>query len=241
LPGNPYLSVIIPAHNEERRLPKAMAMLFEFLEQQSYPAEVILVENGSQDRTLELAQGLRQQYAGLIVLHEEQRGKGLAVQKGMLKAKGDYRFMCDIDFSMPVSEINRFLPPLLENADVAIASREAKGAQRFNEPPLRHTIGRVFNLLIRVLALPEYHDTQCGFKCFTAHAAEMLFSRQTIRGWTFDVEILFLARGLGLRVVEVPIPWYYNSESKIHVFRDSVQMALDLLRIRWRAWQGLYK
>lgn len=241
MPGNPYLSVIIPAHNEEQRLPKAMAMLFEFLGQQDYTAEVILVENGSQDRTLELAQELSRQYAPLIVLHEEQRGKGLAVQKGMLAAKGNFRFMCDIDFSMPVSEINRFFPPLLEDADVAIASREAKGAQRYNEPPLRHTIGRVFNWLIRVLALPEYHDTQCGFKCFTAQAAEMLFPRQTIRGWTFDVEILFLARQFGLRVVEVPIPWYYNPESKIHVLRDSFQMALDLLYIRWRAWQGYYQ
>lgn len=241
MPGNPYLSVIIPAHNEEHRLPKAIAALFDFLAQQTYSSEVILVENGSQDRTLELAQALAKQHAGLFVLHEDQPGKGLAVRRGMLTARGEYRFMCDVDFSMPVSEINRFFPPLLEGADIAIASREAKGAQRFHEPPFRHVIGRVFNLMIRTITLPEYHDTQCGFKCFTAQAAELLFPRQTIQGWTFDVEILFMARKLGLRVIEVPIPWYYNPESKVHVLRDSIQMGIDLLRIRWQAWRGFYQ
>lgn len=210
--------------------------LFTYLTAQSYPFDVWIVENGSQDQTLLLAQKLASHYNGLYVLHQEQRGKGLAVQRGMLTAQGEYRMMCDADLSMPPEEIRRFLPPHLVGVDIAIASREAPGAKRYNEPHFRHWIGRVFNLLIRLLLLPQFHDTQCGFKCFTAAAAERLFPLQTIPGWTFDVEILYLATRLGLRIHEVPIQWYFNPESKVHVGRDSLRMALDLLYIRshWR-------
>jgi glycosyltransferase involved in cell wall biosynthesis len=236
----PFLSLIIPAYNEEHRLPRTLEQVHRFLSEQSYPSEVIVVENGSQDRTFELAQELAHQYQGLRVIKENQRGKGLAVRSGMLAAQGKFRFMCDVDFSMPVEEINRFIPPALINVDVAIASREAPGAKRYQEPASRHFIGRAFNLMIRLLALPGFHDTQCGFKCFTAQSAEMLFTKQTITGWTFDVEILYLAKRMGLRIVEIPIPWIYNPESKIHVFRDSIQMALDLIRIRRNARMGIY-
>jgi hypothetical protein len=148
--------------------------------------------------------------------------------------------MCDADFSMPVAEINRFLPPALGAYDVAIASREAPGAVRYNEPAYRHLVGRVFNTLIRRIALPDLQDTQCGFKCFRAAAAEDLFHRQTLTGWSFDVEVLFIARQLGYRIVELPIPWYFNPESKISVLRDSARMALDLLTIRMNALRGRY-
>lgn len=237
---SPFLSLIIPAYNEEHRLPRTLEQVHRFLSEQSYPSEVIVVENGSQDRTFELAQELARQYQGLRVIKENQRGKGLAVRSGMLAAQGEFRFMCDVDFSMPVEEINRFIPPALINVDVAIASREAPGAKRYQEPASRHFIGRAFNLMIRLLALPGFHDTQCGFKCFTAQSAEMLFTKQTITGWTFDVEILYLAKRMGLQIVEIPIPWIYNPESKIHVLRDSIQMALDLIRIRRNARLGIY-
>jgi glycosyltransferase involved in cell wall biosynthesis len=237
---SPFLSLIIPAYNEEHRLPRTLEQAHRFLSEQSYPSEVIVVENGSQDRTFELAQELVRQYQGLRVIKENQRGKGLAVRSGMLAAQGEFRFMCDVDFSMPVEEINRFIPPALINVDVAIASREAPGAKRYQEPVSRHFIGRAFNIMIRLLALPGFHDTQCGFKCFTAQSAEMLFTKQTITGWTFDVEILYLAKRMGLRIVEIPIPWIYNPESKIHVLRDSIQMALDLIRIRRNARLGIY-
>jgi glycosyltransferase involved in cell wall biosynthesis len=232
----PFLSVIIPAHNEEHRLPHTIESLFSYLLTQPYSFEVWVVENGSQDRTLQVAQALSQRYEGLYVLHEEQRGKGLAVRRGMLSARGDYRLMCDADLSMPAQEIERFFPPLRSGVDIAIASREAAGAVRYNEPPLRHWVGRVFNLLIRWLLLPKFHDTQCGFKCFTATAAETLFPLQTIMGWTFDVEVLYLAERLGMRIAEVPIRWYFDPHSKVHIGRDSVRMALDLLYIRshWR-------
>lgn len=238
--SKPFLSIVIPAYNEENRLPHTLEQLFSFLDSQSYSYEVLVVENGSTDRTFQAAQDYAAVYPFLRLLKNEQRGKGLAVQRGILEARGDYRFMCDADFSMPIPEINRFLPPALEGFDVAIASREAPGAVRYNEPFYRHFVGRGFNILIRLLALPELHDTQCGFKCFRAQVAETLFRCQTLSGWSFDVEVLFIARLRGYRVVELPIPWYFNPDSKIRVVKDSIQMGLDLLKIRMNALQGAY-
>jgi hypothetical protein len=154
----------------------------------------------------------------------------------MQAARGAYRFICDADLSMPIEELPRFLPPALAHADIAIASREAPGARRFNEPAYRHLIGRAFNLLVRWLAIPEIHDTQCGFKLFRAAAAEDLFSVQRLDGWTFDVEVLYIALRRGYRIVEVPIPWTHHPGSRVRVLRDSVTMFLDLFRIR-RAWR----
>ena len=235
-----FLSVIIPAYNEEHRLPQTLECLFVFLQAQPYPAEVVLVENGSQDGTLSVAQAYTARYANLRVITQAQHGKGLAVQRGMLAAEGEYLFMCDADFSMPIDQINRFIPPVLADCDIAIASREAHGSVRFNEPVYRHFVGRFYNILIRHLALPGLDDTQCGFKCFRAAAAREIFSRQTLSGWSFDVEVLFIARQLGYRITEVPIPWYYNSESKIDVWRDSLRMGLDLWVIQRNARQGRY-
>jgi hypothetical protein len=158
----------------------------------------------------------------------------------MLAARGEYRFMCDVDLSMPLNEINRFLPPALEGVDIAIASREAPGAVRHNEPYYRHFVGRIYNGLIRMLALPGLDDTQCGFKCFKGSVVEDLFCRQTLSGWSFDVEILYIARLLGYKIVEIPIHWYYNPESKIRVLNDSLKMGLDLLAIRRNARRGVY-
>ncbi len=221
-------------------MPATLEQARSFVEAQSYPSEVLVVENGSQDRTLEIAREFARQHPQFTVISEQARGKGLAVKRGMLAAQGDYRFMCDADFSMPAAEINRFLPPALTGVHIAIASREAPGAVRYNEPRYRHLVGRVFNTMIRFLALPGLHDTQCGFKCFRGDVAEDLFRRQTITGWSFDVEILFIARRLGYTVVEVPIPWFFNPDSKVSVLRDSARMALDLINIRLKARQGEY-
>ncbi len=236
----PFLSIVIPAYNEERRLPNTLEKLLRFLNAQNYQAEVLIVENGSQDSTLEIAQAYASQHSQVRVLHSNQRGKGLAVQRGMLEARGEHRFMCDSDFSMPIEEINRFLPPALPNSPIAIASREAPGAVRYNEPPYRHFVGRVYNLLIRSIALPGLQDTQCGFKCFRADAVEELFPLQTMSGWSFDVEVLFIARLRGYSIVEVPIPWYFNPDSKVRVLHDSYRMAVDLLRIRLNQRTGVY-
>lgn len=238
--SNPYLSIIIPVHNEENRLPSALEQLSNFLNQQTYSSEILVVENGSSDKTLEKARA----YCGLIpnltVIHEEQRGKGLAVRNGMLAARGEYRFFCDVDFSMPVPEINRFFPPELNGIDIAIGSREAPGSVRYNEPAYRHIVGRIFNSLVRWMAVPGLQDTQCGFKCFHARVVEDIFPLQTLTGMSFDAEVLFIARMRGYKIVELPIPWYFNPDSRVRLFKDSFRMALDLLTIRMNARRNLY-
>lgn len=237
---NPFLSIIIPAHNEENRLPSTLEQVFAFLKQQSFPAEVIVVENGSSDHTYEIAQSFAQQHENLGVIQNDWRGKGLAIQRGVKEARGNYIFFCDADLSMPVEEINKFIPPQLSNVDIAIASREAPGAVRYNEPYYRHLTGRVFNTLIRLLVLPNLQDTQCGFKCLRAEVARDIFRYQTLTGWAFDVELLYIAQHHGYKIVEIPIDWYYNSDSKISIFRDSLRMFLDLLLIRRNARRGYY-
>ena len=236
-----FLSIILPAHNEEQRLPRTLDEVRGFVEAQSYPVEVVLVENGSQDRTLELAQQYAASLPYLRVLHEDRPGKGLAVRTGILTAKGQYRIFCDVDFSMPIAEISRFIPPALPDCQVAIASREAPGSVRYNEPYYRHLSGRVFNTLVRWLALPGLQDSQCGFKCFRGDIADEIFPLQTNTGWAFDVEVLFIARQRGYRIVEVPIPWYFNPESKIRILRDSWRMLRDLILIRRNSLRGMYR
>jgi glycosyltransferase involved in cell wall biosynthesis len=225
----PFLSIVLPAHNEETRLPRALGQAFAFLENQNYSSEVIVVENGSSDHTLEVAQKFTRNFPSLYVLHEDQPGKGRAIRRGVL----------EVDFSMPVEEINRFLPPAC-NCDIAIASREAPGAVRYEEPPFRHFTGRVFNFFIRTLVLPGLQDTQCGFKCFRAATAKDIFCFQTLLGWSFDVELLAIARHRGYTITEVGIPWYFNTDSKINILRDSARMFFDLLTIRRNARRGVY-
>lgn len=235
----PFLSIVIPAHNEETRLPQALGQVFAFLDEQAYRSEVLVVENGSRDRTLEVAQEAVGRYPTLRVLHEDLPGKGRAVRRGVLEARGEWRFVADADFSMPAAEIGRFLPPA-QQADIVIGSREAPGAVRYGEPHYRHLTGRVYNGLIRALVLPGLHDTQCGFKCFRAAAAEDIFRFQTLTGWAFDVELLVIARRRGHAIAEIGIPWYFNPESKVNVLRDSWRMFLDLLAIRRNRRGGLY-
>lgn len=217
-----------------------MEQIKNFIQKQSYETEVWIVENGSTDLTYQIAVEQSKNHPNIHVHHEDARGKGLAVRSGMLKAKGDYRFFCDVDFSMPIEEINRFLPPNLLNADIAIASRETPGAIRYHEPVYRHLTGRIFNTLVRWLILPGLHDTQCGFKCFRAEVAERVFRLQTLPGWSFDAEVLFIARRLGYTIKEVPISWYYNPDSRVRLLRDSFHMAQDMLKIRQNARQGIY-
>ncbi len=236
----PFLSIIIPAHNEADRLPDTLGQVFDFLHRQEYTAEVLIVENASRDRTLEVAQSFARQHPNLRVLQEARPGKGGAVRRGMLEARGEYRFMCDADLSMPIAEVNRFLPPILTDFDLAIASREAPGAVRYDEPEYRHLGGRAVNLMIRALILPGMHDTQCGFKCFRAGVAEDLFRHQTLTNFSFDIELLYIARHRGYRVREIPIPWYFYPGTKLNPVRDALQMAVDIFAIHRNARRGLY-
>lgn len=236
-----FFSLVIPAHNEEQRLPDTLQAAFDFISAQPFPAEVLVVENGSHDRTLQVAQEFARSFPQLRVLQCPQRGKGLAVRQGMLAARGEYRFMCDADLSMPIDEISRFLPPALSGVDIAIASREAPGAVRYGEPYYRHLIGRAYNLLTRMLLLPGLQDTQCGYKCFRGAVVDDLFAHQTLGGWSFDVEILFIARRRGLRIAEVPVSWTYSPGSKVSVFKSAWRVFLELLSIRLNGWRGVYE
>jgi dolichyl-phosphate beta-glucosyltransferase len=235
----PFLSLIIPALNEERRLPDTLEQVAAYLQSRPYDYEILVVENNSTDNTLAIAQAFAEEHPQVRVLHNAQRGKGRAVRQGMLEARGQYRFMCDADLSMPINELSKFLPPAMTGYDIVIASREAPESIRYDEPVYRHLGGRAINLIIRLLALPGLHDSQCGFKCFTAQAADDLFRIQTLNGWSFDIELLFVARRRGYRMIEVPIHWYYHSESKVHAVRDAVRMIGDIFTIRRNAMRGL--
>jgi glycosyltransferase involved in cell wall biosynthesis len=238
--NRPFVSIIIPALNEERRLGISLPKIIEFLGKQSYSAEVIVVENGSSDDTVGVVKRFGETHPYIQIIAGEPRGKGRAVKRGMLAAKGEYRFICDADLSMPIDELTKFLPPTLTQFDVAIGSREAKGSNRIGEPFHRHLIGRVANTLIKIMAVRGFEDTQCGFKMFTAAAAEDLFGVQRMNGVGFDIELLFVAQKRGYRIKEVPIQWYYDPESKMRLFKDSLGVINEMVEIR-RNWQsGLY-
>lgn len=238
--NTPFLSIIIPAHNEANRLPRTLEQVFAYLKSQDYSSEVVVVENGSSDNTLELATQFIKEYSNLVVVQEHQKGKGNAIRRGMLVARGEYRFICDADLSMPIEDLAKFLPPNLNDFDIAIGSREAPGAIRYNEPPYRHIGGRAINLAIRFLILPGLRDTQCGFKCFRAETATQLFEQQTLMGWSFDIELLYLARRKKLRIREIPIHWYFDAGSKVSAVRDALRMISDIFRIHLNAIRGTY-
>ena len=235
-----FLSIIIPAYNEENRLPGTLDQVDAFLSQQSYSYELLVVDNNSSDKTAEIIRDYKKRFPYLVALFEAQPGKGAAVRCGMLQASGQYRFMADADLSMPIENISSFLPPELDNLDLAIASREAPGSIRYHEPEVRHLGGRLMNWIIQLLILPGLNDTQCGFKCFSASAAQDLFQHQTLPGWSFDIEILSIARKRGYQIEEIPIPWYYHEESKVHALRDAIRMIRDILVIRRNSTRGVY-
>lgn len=244
---SPFLTIVVPAYNEERRLPPTLHKIAHYLREQSYEAEVIVVENGSSDRTSDVVENFIVRHVQVddnfrVRLLHSAPGKGIAVKTGMLAGKGDYLFICDADLAMPISEIGKFLPPVLPARayDIAIASREAPGAVRYDEPFYRHLMGRVFNLLVRVMAVPGIQDTQCGFKCFTREAAQLVFPLQRIDGWGFDVEVLYIAGIRGLVLAEVPIHWYYQSDSRVRPIHDTIGMVRELMRIRRMGSAGLY-
>jgi dolichyl-phosphate beta-glucosyltransferase len=239
--SDPKLSIIIPAHNEAARLPKTLQEVHQFVTSLPYEAEVLVIENASSDATAAIVRQAMAAMPELRLLELTEPGKGNAIHYGMLQAKGAYRFMADADLSMPIAQVSRFIPPQLEGADIAIASREVKGARRIDEPEFRHFVGRVFNALVQLLVLPGIQDSQCGFKCFTAEAAAQIFPLQTEKGWSFDVELLAIAREKGLKIVAVPIDWTYSAGSRMNVFKEAFKMAGDLLRIRRKRRAGAYR
>lgn len=235
-----FLSLIIPAYNEEKRLPACIEKLQSFINTRKESIEVLLVENGSTDSTYQMASEYQKQFSWLTVLHEDKAGKGNAIRRGMLEAHGEYRMFADIDFAMPIEEVSKFIPPQLEEFDVAIASRTAKGSIQQNKAAIRSLSSKVFNLFVQLLAVKGIQDTQCGFKCFTAAAAEKIFSVQTIDGWAFDVEVLYIAKRFHMKIVEVPVTIFYDENSKVKLWSAVPKMMLDILKIRKNGRNGLY-
>ncbi len=237
----PYLSVVIPAYNEERRIIESLREVVDYLDAQSYTWEVVVVDDGSTDFTASLVKEVARANPDVHLICIPHGGKGWAVNHGMLWSSGEYRFLCDADLSMPIQQVSRFLPPAIFDYDIAIGSREAPGSRRVGEPYQRHIMGRIYNLLVRLLAVPGVSDTQCGFKCFRGQVVQKLFHLQRVYGFAFDVEVLFLARRSGLRLKEVPLDWYYRTQGKVRPFKDSLAMSVDILKIRWHCLRGNYE
>lgn len=238
--NRPYLSIIIPAYNEERRILSTLQQIDAHLSPKNYSSEVLVVDDGSEDGTGLIVREFGAGRPVVRLIQNPHRGKGYAVRTGMLEARGDYRFLCDADLSMPIQELDHFLPPDQNHFDVAVGSREGQGARRYGEPRYRHLMGRAFNLIVRAVAVRGLSDTQCGFKCFRGEVAEAIFPLQRTWGFGSDVEILFIAQKRGLIIVQVPIAWYHQKESKVKPLQDTMAMLRETLQVRWNYIRGLY-
>ncbi|MDJ0865075.1 MAG: glycosyltransferase family 2 protein [Myxococcota bacterium] len=236
-----HLSVIVPCYNEGKRIEASLRTLQKELERWPHAFEVHVVDDGSRDDSLAIARAMAERDARFRVHAEPHRGKGASVRTGMLAARGRYRFMCDADLAMPLRELPRFVEAVGGEFDIAIATRESAQAVRVGEPPYRRVLGRVFNSVVRSLVRQPFRDTQCGFKLFTAEAAETVFRLQTLEGWAFDVELLEIAAFRGLGVVEVPIEWHFAESETIRPLRDGLAMTRDVLRIRRNVRSGRYR
>jgi glycosyltransferase involved in cell wall biosynthesis len=256
-----FLSVVVPAFNEAARIADTLSKVAAEIDRLGIDAEVLVVDDGSSDATASIVDDASRSDPRVKLVRAPHAGKGAAVRRGMLEATGAWRFLADADLSMPISELPRFIPAFAEGfgvarpasvegsrearasaplpADVVVGSREAAGATRIGEPWSRHAIGRVFNWLVKLLVLRGVDDTQCGFKLFSARAAETLFPLQRLDGFGFDVEILFLARRAGLVIREIPVTWEYHRETKVNVASGG-RGFLDLVRIRWNQLRGVY-
>lgn len=233
------LSVVVPAYNEAARLPRTLQRLREYLDARGQSYEIVVVDDGSSDGTAEVARSAGGP-ALLLLANARNRGKGYSVRRGMLAAAGALRLMCDADLSTPIEELARLEACLQAGCGVALGSRAVAGSHlEVRQGLWRENAGRAFNLLARLVALPDLHDTQCGFKLFTAAAAEAGFSRARLDGFAFDVEVLFLARRAGVRMAEVPVVWRNDVASRVSLGKG-LRAFLDLLRLRWDALRGVY-
>jgi len=221
-------------------LPATLAAIVAWARDQDFAVEILVVENGSSDATAAVAREMAAATPSVRVVAGLPKGKGAAVRAGMLAARGRLRFLCDADLSMPIAQVERFIGPTLDAGAVAVGSREAPGARRFQEPAIRHLMGRVFNRIVRYLVVPGVEDTQCGFKMFSDSAAEEVFGRSVLSGWGFDAEALFIARRRGYDIVEVPIDWHFNRDSRVDPWRDPLAMVRELVAVRYNALRGAY-
>lgn len=238
---NIFLSVIFPAYNEQERINETLKKTISFLSQKKYFWEIIVVDDGSTDNTTKVAQDIKAPNI-YVIKHDENRGKGRAVRRGMLAAKGQYVLFSDSDLSTPIEEVDSLIFWLEKGYDVVCGSRALPQsritiAQRWP----RRLMGRIFNIFVQAIVLRGLRDTQCGFKCFRSETAKAVFSKQTLFGFAFDVEILFIARKRGNRIKEVGVRWNNSPCSKVNVFQDTIKMFFSLFCIRWRYWRGYYE
>jgi len=238
----PRYSIVVPAYNERLRIGKTLDQILAHLRQESWNAEVLVVDDGSRDETLQIVSGFANANPQVRVIQNPgNQGKGYSVRNGMLNARGDVLLFTDADLSSPISEATKLFAALDRGADVAIGSRWLDPTLQFQRQPLkRRLMSRTFNLYLRLLLGFSYRDTQCGFKAFTRRAAQMIFPRQRITRWGFDAEILYLAHRFHFKVAEVPVSWGHDERSTIHPWRDGMRMGSDALRVRWYAMTGKY-
>jgi len=238
----PFLSVVIPAYNEEARIGESLRRIIPYLRSLHRPFELIVVDDGSRDGTIEVVRGSINGCDRVRILRNKRnRGKGYAVRRGMLEAKGKYVLFTDADLSTPIDELGRFLTWLNDGYDIAIGSRRVSGARiEVHQPLLRETMGKIFAWLTNFLLVKDISDITCGFKCFRRSVARDLFSRQKLSGWSFDAEILFIAKRRGYKIKEVPIRWRDSPGTKVKMIKDAIKSFWELLQIRLNDWRGLY-
>ena len=237
----PELSVVIPAYNEAVSLPQTVRAIARFLTESKVSHEIIVADDGSTDRTIEVVEALQKSIPGLRLLQAEHRGKGSAVRRGILDARGRAILFLDADHSTRIEEWRKFSPWLAEGYDVVIGSRKISGAQvHRHQPFLRETMGKVFTWLTNTLLGAHLTDITCGFKGFQREAARRIFSLQRIDGWGFDAEILFIARHSGYRIKEIPVVWTDDATTKVHLLKDAVRSLGELFQIRAGSWLGWY-
>lgn len=231
-----FMSIILPAYNEENRLGPSLDRIISYLDTKDWNAEIIVVDDGSTDNTVALVhEWAKKDTRVKLVCNPENKGKGFSVRNGMLHAKGRYRLFSDSDLSTPIEELDKLLDCSVQGTDVCIGSRSIEGSDvQVSQAFYRVLMGRTFNLLVRILFHTKMRDTQCGFKLFSNEAVEDVFPKSVINRFGFDVEVLFLAERLGYTVQEVPIVWINSEETKVSAVKDSIDMFIDLFRIRMR-------
>jgi len=238
-----HLSVIVPAYNEEKRLPGTLREIDKYLKKQNYESEIIIVSDGSKDRTVGVAKNLMSEIKNLRVIEfKENQGKGFGVKEGMLGALGNFRLFTDADNSTPINQIEKIWPEFEKGFDIVIGSRDLKGAILDPPQPLfRRFTGGVFKYLRKIIVdFWEIEDSQCGFKCFRKRAAEDIFPKCKISRFAFDPEILLIGKKLGYKIKEIPIYWKNDLSSKVKL-KSMVKMALDLFKIKLNEIKGIYE
>ncbi|MBS1717218.1 MAG: glycosyltransferase family 2 protein [Armatimonadetes bacterium] len=235
-----HLSIVIPAYNEEARLQPSLVKVREYFAAQSYPWDVAIVSDGSSDRTDEIAAAFAKDDPRFTLLsYKPNRGKGFAVRKGMLAAKGDLVLFMDADLATPIEETEKLLQHMRPGTDIAIGSRPLKESNlEVHQPFLREAMGRMSNQLVQMLAVKGIHDTQCGFKMFTREACQEVFKRCALNGFSFDFEALMIARDLNLKIEEIPIRWAHQEGSKVVFWRDYPRALKDLIALRLKGKQS---